>query len=63
MRFLRFFYRGPGILLVIVGGIMFVAYVIHQGQEKAAAQQNNNQPKRELGKVNPAPSVDPRGCF
>ena len=58
MRFLRFFYRGPGILLVIVGGIMFGAYVIHQGQEKSTAHQSDNQPKRELGRVNPAPSVD-----
>jgi hypothetical protein len=59
MRFLSFFYRGPGILLVIVGGIMFVAYVIHQGQEKAAAQQSSNQPTRELGKTNPTSNVDP----
>lgn len=58
MSFLRFFYKGPGILLVFVGGIMFVAYVIHQGQEKSQQGQNSNQPKRDLGSINPKTAVD-----
>lgn len=58
MRFLRFFWSGPGLLLVFVGGILFVGYVIHQGQEKQNATQNKNQVTRPLGQVNPTSSVD-----
>lgn len=59
MSFLKFFYPNrPGFLLIVVGGIMFVAYVIHQGQEKSQQGQNSNQPKRDLGSINPKTVVD-----
>jgi hypothetical protein len=58
MRLLRFFYRGPGVLLVIVGAVLLVCYAIQQGQEHEKAEAAKHQVQRELGNVNPSANVD-----
>jgi type F conjugative transfer system protein TrbI len=55
---MRFFYRGPGIALVLVGIIIAVGWVIKNGRDRADAEAAKHQTTRELGKVNPSESVD-----
>jgi hypothetical protein len=58
IRFVRFFYQGPGAILVVVGIVIAVAWIIHRGQEKQQAEAAKHQVQRPLGQVNPTPSVD-----
>jgi hypothetical protein len=58
IRFIRFFYRGPGVVLVIVGGVIVVGWFIKQGQDKKQAEAEKHQVQRPLGQVKPAEQVD-----
>lgn len=58
IRFVRFFYRGPGAILVVIGLILGVAYVIKQGQDKQRLEAEKRQAQRPLGQVNPSEQVD-----
>jgi hypothetical protein len=55
---IRFFIRGPGLALVIVGAIIGVGYVVKQGNEKRAAEAAKRQVQRPLGTVSPQDNVD-----
>jgi Bacterial conjugation TrbI-like protein len=54
----RFFYRGPGIALVIVAVIIGVGWVLKQGNDKRQAEAEKRQKSRELGHVSPTDTVD-----
>jgi hypothetical protein len=51
IRFLRFFYRGPGAILVVLAIALGVAAIIKNGQDKQRAELEKRQAQRELGKV------------
>jgi hypothetical protein len=55
---IRFFVSGPGAILVVIGLILWVCWVITQGQEKQKAEAAKRQVQRELGQVNPKEEVD-----
>ena len=55
---MRWFYRGPGLALVIVVMIIGAGWIIKQSRDKAAAEAAKHHTTRELGKVNPSESVD-----
>jgi hypothetical protein len=55
---IRFFTRGPGAILLIVGGIIAVGWIIHQGQEKQRRETEKHQIQRPLGKIKPSDNVD-----
>jgi hypothetical protein len=55
---IRFFCKGPGLALVIVGVIIGIGFVIKQGQDRKAAEAAKHQTTRPLGSVNPTESVD-----
>lgn len=57
-RIIRFFTRGPGVALIVVGITVAVGTFIQHSREKQEAKDKKNQVKRELGTVNPRPSVD-----
>ena len=54
----RFFYRGPGVALVLVGAIIGIGYVVKQGNDKRDAEKAKREKTRELGRVSPHDSVD-----
>src|SRR5271166_4819435 len=56
--FMRFFYKGPGLALVIVGAIIGVGWAIKQSREKVDAEAQKRQKTRELGQVSPKDNVD-----
>jgi hypothetical protein len=58
IRFLRFFYRGPGAILVVLAIALGVAAIIKNGQDKQRAELEKRQAQRELGKVNPQTEID-----
>ena len=55
---IRFFVSGSGAILVVIGLILWVCWVITQGQEKQKAEAAKRQVQRELGQVNPKEEVD-----
>jgi hypothetical protein len=55
---IRFFISGPGAILVVIGLILWVCWVIKQGQDKEKAEAAKRQVQRELGQVNPKEQVD-----
>jgi len=55
---IRFFISGPGAILVVIGLILWVCWVIKQGQDKERAEAVKRQVRRELGQVNPKEQVD-----
>jgi hypothetical protein len=57
-RVIRFFLFGPGAILVVVGIIIGVAGIIHQGQEKQRLEVEKHQVQRPLGQVKPSDAVD-----
>ena len=57
-RVIRFFLFGPGAILVVVGIIIGVAGIIHQGQEKQRLEAAKHQVQRPLGQVKPSEAVD-----
>src|ERR1700745_3818068 len=57
-RVLRFFYRGPGVVLVVAIAAIAVAGIIHDGQERQKAQELKRQVQRPLGQVKPSDPVD-----
>ena len=58
MRMLRWWYKGPGLILIIVGGIITVAYIVHKDREKKEAEASTHETQRQMGSVNPTDSVD-----
>jgi hypothetical protein len=57
-RLIKFFFAGPGVVLVIIGLILWVCWVIKQGQDKERAEAAKRQVQRQLGRVNPGEDVD-----
>ena len=55
---LRFFWKGPGLVLVIIGAILLVGFVIKQGQDRKTADLAKRQTTRPLGAVNPRDAID-----
>jgi len=55
---IRFFISGPGAILVIIGMILWVCWIIKQGQDKERAEAAKRQVQRQLGEVNPKEQVD-----
>jgi hypothetical protein len=55
---IRYFYRGPGAILVIILIGLGVAWIIAQSHERQAERAAKNQVQRPLGRVNPGESVD-----
>jgi hypothetical protein len=55
---IRFFISGPGAILVVIGLILWVCWVIKQGQDKERAEAAKRQVQRELGQVNAKEQVD-----
>ena len=57
-KFIRFFITGPGVVLVVVGVAITVAWIIKRGQDKQRAEAEKHQVQRPLGQVKPSESVD-----
>src|SRR5262245_27657050 len=57
-RLIQFFISGPGAILVVIGLILWVCWVIKQGQDKERAEAAKRQVQRQLGQVNPKEDVD-----
>ena len=57
-KIIRFFITGPGVVLVVVGIAITVAWIIKQGQDKQRAETEKHQVQRPLGKVKPSENVD-----
>ena len=57
-RLIQFFFSGPGAILVVIGLILWVCWVIKQGQDKERAEAAKRQVQRQLGQVNPKEDVD-----
>jgi Bacterial conjugation TrbI-like protein len=57
-RVIRFFLFGPGAILVVIGIIIGVAGIIHEGQEKQRLEVEKHQVQRPLGQVKPSDAVD-----
>jgi hypothetical protein len=57
-KFIRFFITGPGVVLVVVGIAITVAWIIKQGQDKQRAEAEKHQVQRPLGQVKPSENVD-----
>jgi hypothetical protein len=55
---IRYFYRGPGAILVIILIGLGVAWTIKQSRERADAEKAARQKTRELGQVSPREDVD-----
>src|SRR6266446_5860695 len=58
IRFLRFFTTGQGVILIIVGLIIFIGGIIKHGQDKQRKEAEKRQVQRDLGKVKPSDDVD-----
>ena len=58
LSFVRFWYKGPGLILVVIGIGLGVAWTIKEGQDKQRAEAEKRQVQRPLGQVNPATTVD-----
>ena len=57
-RLVNFFISGPGAILVIIGLILWVCWVIKQGQDKERAEAVKRQVQRPLGQVKPGEDID-----
>src|SRR6266446_1792725 len=55
---IRYFYRGPGAVLVVVLLGLGICWIIANGREKERLAAEARQKQRELGQVNPQDSVD-----
>jgi hypothetical protein len=55
---IRFFISGAGAILVVIGLILWVCWVIKQGQDKERAEAAKREVQRQLGQVNPSDQVD-----
>ena len=58
VKLLRFFFTGPGAVVVVVAVILGVGEVIHEGQERQKAEAEKRQVQRPLGQVKPSETVD-----
>jgi hypothetical protein len=58
IRFVRFFYRGPGAVLVIVLIAIGIAWLIARAHEKRKAEAEKHQVQRPLGQIKPGDEVD-----
>jgi hypothetical protein len=58
LKLIRFFIFGPGAILTVIGIVIGIASIIHQGQEKQKAEAEKRQVRRPLGQVKPTDSVD-----
>ena len=58
VKFLRFFFTGPGAVLVAVVLILVVAEIIREGQERQKAEAEKRQVQRPLGQVKQSETVD-----
>jgi hypothetical protein len=57
-KFVRFMTVGPGVVLLVVGAIIGVVAIVHEGQERQAAEAAKHQVKRPLGEVKPPEVID-----
>jgi hypothetical protein len=55
---LRYMYRGPGAILVVILLGLGICWIIKSGQDKERAAAEARQKQRELGQVNPQDSID-----
>ena len=57
-RFVRFFVKGPGAILIVVGFILGVGWMVKRGQDKERGEATKRQVQRQLGQVRPSEQVD-----
>jgi hypothetical protein len=57
-KLFRFFFTGPGAVLVVVAVILGVCEIIHEGQERQKAEAEKRQIHRPLGQVKPSETLD-----
>lgn len=58
IRLIRFFYKGPGVVLVIALAAISVAWIITRAQDKKRALEDKRQIQRELGQLKPSDEID-----
>jgi hypothetical protein len=58
VKLLRFFFMGPGAVVVVVAVILGVGEIIREGQERQKAEAEKRQVQRPLGQVKPSETVD-----
>jgi Bacterial conjugation TrbI-like protein len=58
VKLLRFFFTGPGAVVVVVAAILGVGEIIREGQERQKAEAQKRQVQRPLGQVKPSETVD-----
>jgi hypothetical protein len=59
LSIIRFWTRGPGIVLILVGVAITIAWFVSRERDKKEAEAAKRQTQRQLGQVNPSASVDP----
>jgi hypothetical protein len=57
-RFVRFFVKGPGAILIVVGFILGAGWMVKRGQDKERGEATKRQVQRQLGQVRPSEQVD-----
>lgn len=58
IRLVRFFLRGPGLVLVVVLIIIAIGWFMNRGADKRRALEDKRQAQRALGQINPSDNVD-----
>jgi len=58
VKLIRFFFTGPGAVVVVVAVILGVGEIIREGQERQKAEAEKRQVQRPLGQVKPSETLD-----
>ena len=58
-HFLRWWYRGPGLIFVAIGVIVAAASIIQRSREKAATEAASHEVQKPMGQMKPSNGADP----